>query len=39
MFLLSEHSYGVIGRDVLNHFRLTLDGAQLTWAGVKTSRA
>ncbi len=31
-FLVAESPYGVIGRNVLNGFRLTLDGPRLEWS-------
>jgi len=30
-FLLTEQAYGVLGRDVLNHLCLVLDGPEQTW--------
>ena len=34
-FLLLEESWGVLGRDVLNHISLVLDGPALTWSEVR----
>lgn len=31
-FLVVDSSYGVIGRNILNALRLTLDGPQLEWS-------
>ncbi len=30
-FLLSDHECGILGRDILNHIALSLDGPNLTW--------
>jgi hypothetical protein len=30
-FLLIDQEWGILGRDVLNHLSLLLDGPQLTW--------
>ncbi|MBI3863031.1 MAG: retroviral-like aspartic protease [Planctomycetia bacterium] len=30
-YLLIDHDVGILGRDVLNHLRLLLDGPALTW--------
>ena len=37
-FLLIEQEWGIIGRDVLNHLSLLLDGPQLTWSEQRVSR-
>lgn len=30
-FLLIHHECGILGRDILNHVSLSLDGTNLTW--------
>jgi len=30
-FLLSDHECGILGRNILNHLSLSLDGPSLTW--------
>lgn len=30
-FLLIDHECGILGRDILNHIALSLDGPNLTW--------
>ena len=30
-FLLTGHEYGILGRDILNHLSLVLDGPNFTW--------
>ncbi|MFQ5630139.1 MAG: retropepsin-like aspartic protease [bacterium] len=32
LFLLVDQEWGILGRDVLNHISLLLDGPNLTWA-------
>ena len=32
-FLLMDEKFGILGRDVLNHIVLTLDGPHLNWDG------
>jgi len=32
MFLLGPASYGILGRNVINHLILTLDGPRLLWS-------
>jgi len=34
-YLLTETNYGVLGRDVLNLFRLVFDGPNLVWEAVR----
>jgi len=31
-YLLTEHDYGILGRDILNHVTLLLDGPRLQWS-------
>ncbi len=37
-FLMIDAEIGVIGRDVLNHLRILLDGPKLNWELVPTSK-
>jgi len=36
-FLVSNQEWGIIGRDVLNHLSLPLDGPHLTWSEQRVS--
>jgi hypothetical protein len=36
-FLVSHQEWGIIGRDILNHVMVLLDGPQLVWDEQKTS--
>jgi hypothetical protein len=36
-FLVSTQAWGIIGRDVLNHVSLLLDGPHLTWSEQRAS--
>jgi len=36
-FLVSNQEWGIVGRDVLNHVALVLDGPQLMWEERKSS--
>lgn len=36
-YLVSDSEVGVIGRDVLNHLRLLLDGPGLSWGEPRSS--
>ena len=37
-FLVSNQEWGIVGRDVLNHVSLLLNGPQLMWEELKSSR-
>ena len=37
-FLVSNQEWGIVGRDVLNHESLLLNGPQLTWEEQKSSK-
>ncbi len=30
-FLISDQEFGILGRDILNHVSIVLDGPRLTW--------
>jgi hypothetical protein len=36
-FLVSSQEWGIVGRDVLNHVSVLLDGSQLVWGEQKSS--
>jgi hypothetical protein len=38
-FLFIKQEWGIIGRDVLNHVSLLLDGPHLTWSEQRVSRS
>lgn len=37
-FLITDEDVGILGRDILNHFSLLLDGPQLFWSEDKSDR-
>jgi hypothetical protein len=37
-FLVSTQEWGIVGRDVLNHVSLLLNGPQMRWEEQKSSR-
>jgi hypothetical protein len=38
-FLVTDQSCGLLGRDILNHLAILLDGPRLTWEGGQPGRA